>query len=230
MAMLKAVFINKTQPAGIKGQHICPFFLFLYKIKMEMQFADLDLSKTYTYADYLKWTFDERLELIKGKIFKMSPAPGSVHQLISGAVFNELYNYLKRKPCKVFSAPFDVRLIRRSVDDKDITTVVQPDICVICDARKVDEKGCIGAPDIVVEILSPGNNKKELQNKYEVYEDAGVLEYWIIHPTEKTFFKYTLTDGGFQASKLLTVGSEVTTPILPGFVLSLDELFAEAGN
>jgi len=103
-----------------------------------MQLSDLDLTKTYTYADYLKWTFDERLELIKGKVFNMSPAPGSKHQLISGTVFNEFYNYLKGKPCKVFSAPFDVRLTRRSVDDKDITTVVQPDICVICDRSKIE--------------------------------------------------------------------------------------------
>src|SRR5258708_18587044 len=106
-----------------------------------MQFSDLDLTKTYTYADYLKWTFDERLELIKGKIFTMSPAPNSIHQLVSGAVFNELYNHLKGKPCRVFAAPFDVRLIRRSVDDKDIITVVQPDICVICDLKKIDDKG-----------------------------------------------------------------------------------------
>ena len=192
-----------------------------------MQLSDLDLNKTYTYADYLRWTFDERLELIKGKIFKMSPAPGSVHQLISGAVVNELYNYLKGKPCRVFAAPFDVRLIRRTVKEQDITTVVQPDVCVICDPKKIDEKGCLGAPDIVIEILSPGNNKKELQNKYEVYEEAGVLEYWIIHPNEKTFLKYTLVSGLFQPSKLLAPGEEVTTPILPGFVLDLEELFAD---
>jgi len=191
-----------------------------------MQLSDLDISKTYTYADYLKWTFDERLELIKGKIFKMSPAPGSVHQLVSGAVFNELYNYLKGKPCKVFSAPFDVRFIRRSIDDAAITTVVQPDICVICDVNKIDAKGCIGAPDIIIEILSPGNNRKELQNKYEVYEEAGVLEYWVIQPQEKTFLKYTLIDNNFMPSRLLTIGDEVTTPVLPGFILSLDELFA----
>jgi len=191
-----------------------------------MQLSDLDISKTYTYADYLKWAFDERLELIKGKIFEMSPAPGSVHQLVSGAVFNELYNYLKGKPCKVFSAPFDVRFIRRSVDDDAITTVVQPDICVICDINKIDAKGCIGAPDIMVEILSPGNNRKELQNKYEVYEEAGVLEYWVIHPQEKTFLKYTLINNAFQPSRLLTIGDEVTTPILPDFILNLDELFA----
>ncbi|GAB2694728.1 Uma2 family endonuclease [Mucilaginibacter koreensis] len=189
-----------------------------------MNFSDLDLSKSYTYADYLQWRFNERLELIKGKVFKMSPAPSSAHQFISGIVFNELYNYLKGKPCKAVSAPFDVRL-SRIVNDKQIITVVQPDICVICDPAKIDTRGCLGAPDIVIEILSPGNNNKELQNKYEVYEEAGVLEYWIIHPSERTFFKYTLVDGQFQASKLLTVGDEVITPLLPGFALNLNEVF-----
>jgi len=192
-----------------------------------MQLSDLDINKTYTYADYLKWTFDERLELIKGKIFNMSPAPGSIHQFVSGAIFNELYNYLKNKPCHVMCAPFDVRLIRKSGDDKDITTVVQPDICVVCDPKKIDAKGCLGSPDIVVEILSPGNNKKELQNKYEVYEEAGVLEYWIIQPLEKTFLKYTLVNSSFQPSRLLTNGDEVTTTILPNFVLNLDEVFVD---
>src|SRR5580692_7284019 len=98
-----------------------------------MQLSDLDLTKTYTYADYLKWTFDERLELIKGKIFKMSPAPGSVHQRISFRVARWIGNYLEGKPCEIFLAPFDVRLSRRSTNDEKVLTVVQPDICVICD-------------------------------------------------------------------------------------------------
>ena len=192
-----------------------------------MQLSDLDLNKTYSYADYLKWTFNERIELIKGKIFKMTPAPNTYHQRVSGAAFNELYNYLKKKPCSVFSAPFDVRLPRKSSDDNTIYTVVQPDICVVCDPRKVDKKGCIGAPDIVVEILSPGNNKKELQNKFEVYEEALVKEYWIIHPDEHTFLKYVLNnENQYLAERLLTVGDEVTTPILPGFSLSLEEVFS----
>ncbi|MDB5138699.1 MAG: Uma2 family endonuclease [Mucilaginibacter sp.] len=195
-----------------------------------MQLSDLDVTKTYTYADYLKWTFDERLELIKGKIFKMSPAPGSVHQRISLRITLWMGNYLAGNKCELFIAPFDVRLPRRSINDKEILTVVQPDACVICDPKKIDDKGCLGAPDIVVEILSPGNNKKELQNKYEVYEEAGVLEYWIIHPLEKTFFKYTLVDSQFQSSRLLTIGDEVTTDILPGFVMNLDELFADPNS
>ena len=191
-----------------------------------MQFSDLDLSKSYTYADYLKWRFNERLELIKGKIFKMSPAPSALHQRIVAEVTGELYYHLKGKPCGVYPAPFDVRL-SRTVNDAQVTTVLQPDVCVICDPAKIDARGAIGAPDIVVEILSPGNNKKELQNKYEVYEEAGVTEYWIIQPTERTFMKYTLINSSYQPSKLLTGGDLVTTNILPGFSLDLEELFKD---
>lgn len=191
-----------------------------------MELAEIDFSKSYTYADYLKWTFEDRLELIKGKLFKMSPALNRVHQKLSLEIARELSNYLKGKPCEAYTAPFDVRLPRKSKDDKDIITVIQPDICVICDPSKLDEKGCLGAPDIVVEILSPGNNRKELSNKYEVYEESGVKEYWIVAPVEKTFLKYILTEEGkFQASRLLTTGDEVTTPVLPGFILNLSELF-----
>lgn len=193
-----------------------------------MQFSDLDQTKTYTYADYLNWTFEDRLELIKGHIYKMSPAPAEVHQRISQKVNVAIYNFLYDKPCAVYTAPFDVRLVRRSTNDREIITVLQPDICVICDLNKIDERGCIGAPDIVVEILSPGNNKKELQNKYEVYEEAGVKEYWIIQPQEKTFFKYVLDEHGqFQPTRLLTMGDEVTSLLLPGFALNLDEVFAD---
>src|ERR1700761_9290372 len=104
-----------------------------------MQFSDLDLSKTYTYADYLQWTFDDRLELIKGKIFRMTPAPNMYHQELSSVIHGELYSFLKGKACRVFSAPFDVRLSRKNDDteDKKIFTVVQPDVCVICDLTKL---------------------------------------------------------------------------------------------
>lgn len=192
-----------------------------------MLLSDIDFSKEYTYADYAKWAIEERLEIIKGKVFTMSPAPGSLHQRISQRLSLKVGNYLAGKSCEIFSAPFDVRLPRLTLKEREIITVVQPDICIICDPNKIDDKGCLGAPDIIVEILSPGNNKKELQNKYDVYEEASVLEYWIIHPQEKTFLKYTLVDNVFQPSRLLTIGDEVNTPILPGFTLSLDELFAE---
>ena len=119
-----------------------------------MGIGDLDLNKPYTYADYYKWKFDDRVELINGKIFEMGVAT-PVHQRISGRFFIEIGQHLKRKTCEVFSAPFDVRLPRRSKNDEDITTVFQRDICVICEPTKIDNRGCVGAPDIVIEILSP---------------------------------------------------------------------------
>ncbi len=192
-----------------------------------MKFADLDLNKTYTYADYFKWKFEERVELIKGRIFKMAPAPSSNHQGLSGDIHGQLWNFLRGKKCKVFSAPFDVRLPRKSKDDKDIITVVQPDICVICDLNKIDAKGCIGAPDIVVEILSPGNNSKELKNKYEVYEEAGVREYWVVSPQDNTFVVYTLVNGKYEPSRLMVAGDVITSSVLDGFSLDLTELFGE---
>lgn len=189
---------------------------------------DFNYAGTYTYADYLKWTIEERLELIKGKIFRMSPGPNRMHQAISVRITNSIYNLLRGQKCQVYTAPFDVRLPRKSKKDEDIITVVQPDICVICDPSKLDDRGCIGAPDIVVEILSPSNNKKELKNKYEVYEESGVKEYWIVTPQERTFFRYILDNAGkFQPTHLLTEGDIVTTPILPGLALDLEEVFAD---
>lgn len=189
-------------------------------------FADLDLNGTYSYADYLTWKFQERVELIKGKIFRMSPAPRVRHQRVSAFVQYQLYHFLVGKRCDVFSAPFDVRLTKKNKKNELVKTVVQPDLCVICDEKKLDEFGCIGAPDIVVEILSPGNNSKELKNKYEVYEENGVKEYWIIHPEEKTFLAYILNKkGNYETVGLKTIGDNITTPVLPGFVLKLEDVF-----
>ena|ERR1035437_2753331 len=190
-----------------------------------MEFADLDLNKIYTYADYFKWQFEERVELIKGKIFKMSPAPNFNHQVIAGEIYGNLRNFLKKQPCRTFIAPFDVRLPRQSKEDKEIYTVLQPDVCVVCDPSKYDSRGCVGAPDIVVEVLSPGNNAKELKNKYDVYEEAGVKEYWIVSPQNNTFLVNTLIDGHYVTSRPLVTGDVVTTQILPGFSLDLKELF-----
>src|SRR5215469_3074496 len=124
-----------------------------------MRFADLNLSLEYSYADYLRWTFKERLEIIKGKVLKMSPAPNVDHQRLTGDIGRRLGNFLYGQRCEVFVAPFDVRLPDRSTRDSDIFTVVQPDLCVVCDPAKIDRRGCLGAPDIAVEILSPGNSE-----------------------------------------------------------------------
>ncbi|AMR31152.1 hypothetical protein A0256_06800 [Mucilaginibacter sp. PAMC 26640] len=190
---------------------------------------DLDFSKTYTYADYYSWHFEERLELIKGKIFRMSPAPGGNHQIISVNISGELYTFLKGKSCKVFAAPFDVRLVRNEKSDKKVKTVVQPDVCVICDLTKMaDPRSCLGAPEIVVEILSKGNNKKEIKIKYDLYEEFGVKEYWVVYPDEQSLIRYILNDEGKFTTNggALTVGDTLTTPILPGFELAMDDVFA----
>ena len=190
-----------------------------------MQLADLDMNKLYTYADYYQWKFEERVELIKGVIFKMSPAPSRAHQEISGNLHISIGVFLKNKPCKVYAAPFDVRLPRKSKDDKDIITVVQPDICVVCDTNKLDEKGCLGAPDLIVEVLSPGNNKKEIRNKFDVYEEAGVKEYWIVDPVYQTVQINKLENGKYVPMRALTVGDIATSEIMPGFSLDIEELF-----
>ena len=129
----------------------------------------LDLTKSYSYFDYLKWQFDERVELFKGKIMQVSPAPNRQHQKISSDVGYAIRRFLEGNICQVFYAPFDVRL-ERTHDDKKVQNVVQPDICVVCDLTKLDDRGCSGAPELVVEILSPGNTKKELKYKFELYE------------------------------------------------------------
>ena len=121
----------------------------------------LDLKKKYTYADYLSWQFTERVELIKGWIYKMSPAPRRLHQTVSGNLFFELKSFFKECNCKVYEAPFDIRLKKRKGTDQEIDTVVQPDISVFCDLTKLDDRGGIGAPDLVVEITSDSTMKKD---------------------------------------------------------------------
>ncbi len=190
-----------------------------------MKLADLDLNKVYTYADYLKWDFKERVELIMGKLFKMSPAPTSRHQRLSMNISAHLWNHLHKTSCSVCPAPFDVRLPRKSKDDKDIITVVQPDISVVCDKSKIDLRGCLGAPDIVVEILSPGNNIVELKNKFDIYEESGIKEYWVGSPQDNTFIVNTLTGGRYVTSRPMVAGQVFTSSVLPGFSIDLKELF-----
>ncbi len=180
----------------------------------------------YSYADYLTWQMDEMVELIKGKVFKRdAAAPGMSHQRVSVRLTSAFFNFLNGKSCQVFHAPFDVRLPVKSKKNQDIDTVVQPDLCVVCDLAKLDDAGCLGAPDLVVEILSPGNNKRELKNKYEVYEESGVKEYWVIHPNEQTLLIYSLDNGKFKPSRLFASGDIVESVCIPGMRIDLEELF-----
>ena len=185
-----------------------------------------DPSLIYTYADYLKWQFEERLELFRGKIFKLS-APDTRHQEISGNLNTELHNFLKGKEGKVFHAPFDVRLPGKNREkDEEVTTVVQPDICVICDQSKIDSRGCSGAPDLVVEILSPGNSKKEIRLKHELYEEAGVKEYWLVYPSEESVAVFLLNDNNKFDGAVIYPGDEtIPAKAVPGLSINLNEIF-----
>ena len=173
----------------------------------------------YTYSDYSNWAGDERWELIEGIPFSMA-APSQAHQEISGHLHHQIYSYLIGKSCKVFSAPFDVRLNADTEDD----TVVQPDLLVVCDRSKLDGKACIGAPDLVVEILSSSTAFRDLVTKFRLYLRAGVREYWIVNPESKSVTVHILKNGEYVAS---AYGSEDELPVhvLDGCVLSLIEVF-----
>lgn len=157
----------------------------------------LPLEKTrYTFADYLVWDESERIEIIDGEAFLMA-APSSTHQEISMEISRQLANFLDGKPCKVYPSPFDVRLFEKDKDaPEDVDTVVEPDICVVCDRSKIDIRGCKGAPDLVVEILSPSSLRKDRLVKLRLYQRAGVREYWIVDPENRTVQVFLLDDTG----------------------------------
>jgi Uma2 family endonuclease len=192
------------------------------------QLSQLDLTKTYSYADYLTWQIDEAIELIKGKIMLMSPAPNVKHQRISAYLTATLYHFFRHKKCNIYAAPFDVRLYDRKksiLANKEIHTVVQPDLCVICDTDKLDEQGCNGAPDWIIEILSKGNSKREMQIKYELYAESGVSEYWLLYPYEQAIYQFVLDDNrSYQLQAMYASG--VATPYLfPELSIDLSDVF-----
>jgi Uma2 family endonuclease len=188
-----------------------------------------DPSLTYTYADYLKWKFEEQLELIQGRIFKMSPAPTPFHQEICSNLNREFSIYLLKKKCKVYPAPFDVRLPeKKNAKDSDITTVVQPDLSIVCDLSKIDERGCVGAPDLIVEVLSGGNSKKEIKLKYELYQEAGVKEYWIVYPAEQSVAVFLLNDKGkYEGATLYAGNDKIQSKAIPGLTVKLNDVFTK---
>ncbi|MBK9335099.1 MAG: Uma2 family endonuclease [Lewinellaceae bacterium] len=188
--------------------------------------SQLDPQGTYTYADYLTWKIQERVELLRGKIRQIA-APNRVHQGISGNLQRYFANALWKSPCKVYSAPFDVRLTRfNKLKNKEVTTVVQPDLCVICDPAKLDARGCIGAPDLVIEILSPGNSQTEMKDKFDLYEEAGVLEYWLVYPGERSVQIFQLNENGrYIGLRPYISGDTVTTPVVPGMEVPLADVF-----
>lgn len=185
--------------------------------------SDLDLTKTYTYSDYLLWQLSERVELIKGFILKMSPAPSRKHQTISQNLNWKIYSYFENKNCSVYVAPFDVRLPVASGQKN--STVVQPDLCIICDQNKLDDKGCDGAPDLIIEILSPHNSKHDVDTKFNLYQESGVKEYWIVEPEERIVLVYTLKDNKYIGLKPFSETEIIKSPLFPEMKITVEAVF-----
>jgi len=193
---------------------------------MVLAMKNADMS--YTYADYLQWNDNERWELIGGVAYNMSPAPSRKHQEISQNLSRKIGNYLEGKSCKVYAAPFDVRLPLGDEEDKRTGNVVQPDIVVVCDSAKLDDRGCTGAPDLIIEILSPSTAKKDMVVKLHLYEKAGVKEYWLVHPTDHTVTVFMLgNDGRYGRFEMYDQSDQLAMGIFSDFVLDLKDVFSE---
>jgi Uma2 family endonuclease len=179
----------------------------------------------YSYADYLQWDDEHRWELIDGVPYNMSPAPSLIHQEVSGNIFALFHHYLIDKTCGVYAAPFDVRLSEQEKDEETLN-VVQPDIVIICDSHKVDRRGCKGAPDLIVEILSPGTAvKRDKKDKFRLYEKHGVHEYWIVDPHHETIEVYLLQENRFGEQQLYVKGDALKVGIFEDFQVDLQDVF-----
>ncbi|TCW42547.1 Uma2 family endonuclease [Thermohydrogenium kirishiense] len=182
-------------------------------------------SKKYTYADYLTWPEGERWEIINGVPYNMSPSLERKHQKVVGELFAYIHNYLKGKTCEVYNVPFDVRLLDENVSD-DVTNVVQPDIVIVCDPRKLDDKGCKGSPDMIVEVVSPSTLKRDLKEKFYLYEKAGVKVYWIVFPDEKTVLSYHLgEDGKYKRPEVYSEEDNIKVGIFESLEIDLKDVF-----
>ena len=183
----------------------------------------------YTYRDYRQWPEDERWELIDGVAYSMA-SPSTAHQHISMELAWRLRTFLDGKPCRVLAAPLDIFFPRiREQDEDDVDTVVQPDIIVVCDSGKQRERGIWGAPDLAVEILSPSTSRKDLNEKYRLYERSGVREYWVIDPVGRWTQQYVLAADGRYAPEVTLVNEGViASAVLEGFAIEIAALWLTA--
>lgn len=188
----------------------------------------IEPKRVYTYADYLTWCDNKRYELYNGSVYEMMPAPSRKHQEVSANLVFLFKQFTQNRSCKVFHAPFDVRLPQSSTAtaDDQIYTVVQPDIVVVCDPNKLDDRGCLGAPDLIVEILSPSNSQNDIDEKFTLYEQAGVPEYWIIHPVEETLLVYRLGENDqYVYQQLYSNMGQVKVSVFQDVVIDLRHVF-----
>ena len=180
-----------------------------------MGLAKRDLA-LHTYGDYASWSDEMRHELIDGVAYAMGPAPTRLYQAVTGEVFRQIANALGGSPCRPYIAPFDVRLPKAAEPDDEIDTVVQPDISVICDQSKLDERGCRGAPDWIVEVLSPGTAGHDQIVKRALYERVGVREFWLIHPVDNVLTIYLLKNGAYGKPVVQELVGTTSATVLPG--------------
>ena len=178
----------------------------------------------HTYADYLTWPEDARYELIDGAAYLMSPAPGRLHQEVAGEIYHQACTALEGKPCRAYIAPFDVRLPRSDEADESVDTVVQPDVFVVCDRSKLDERGMRGAPDWVVEVLSPATAGHDQTVKLAAYERAGVRELWLVHPTDHVVTVYVLENRVFGRAAIHEMKGMLAVKALPGVSVDWDRV------
>lgn len=185
-----------------------------------------DPKQKYTYADYCSWPDDERWELIDGVPYDMTPAPSRLHADLSIALLRQLLPYFDGKTCKVYDAPFDVRLPKSQEADDRVNSVVQPDILIICDPQKLDDKGCRGAPDLVIEIPSPSTASKDHIKKRRLYEKHGVKEYWLLSPTDRILTVYHLVGKSlFGKPDVFDDTDVVEVKLFPGLTINLAKVF-----
>ncbi len=177
-----------------------------------------------SYADYQTWPDDERYEIIDGIVYAMN-APLRIHQEILLELARQFANYLKGKPCKVYIAPFDVRFADRAKNENEIFDVVQPDLSVICDHEKLDDKGCLGSPDLVVEILSPSSASYDNIKKRALYEKYGVKEFWLVHPTDQLVTAYRLVNGAYGRPEIFGIFNPACPALFPDLKIDLCEVF-----
>lgn len=181
---------------------------------------------TFTFGDYQQWADDERWELVGGAPFNLSPAPGRRHQEVVGELYRQLAEALLGQPCRVYVAPFDLRLPASPAEaDAAIVDVVQPDLLVVCDETKLDERGCRGAPDLIIEVISPRSAARDLVTKRDLYARHGVPEYWVVHPTDGILTLHRRpAEGRYMETSVDEATGHRAIGVLPGVVIDWSRL------
>ena len=181
-------------------------------------------NKKYTYADYLTWSEEERWEIINGVPY-LQVAPTWQHQAVLLELARQFANYLQDKSCRVFTAPFDLRIPEANEKDEETINVVQPDIIIICDNSRLKKTGYYGVPELIIEVVSPSTGQKDKIEKFNLYEKAGVKEYWIVEPDEKVVMVFTLEEGRYGRPQMYSEEDKVKVSIFDNLVIELKPVF-----